>query len=155
MRQLEREHNIDTIFVLALFFVFAVTALMSVGIGIQVYKKTAAGMEKNFVHRTGVAYVTEKIRQNPGPVSAETDKLVLSYTKNTATYHTIIYEYNGSLMELSVAEGTAYKPGDGQEITKADAFTAELAAPNLIRITVTDADGSPQTQLVSVSEGLT
>ena len=51
-------------FVLALFGVFAVSALALVTIGADVYQHTVEDMGVNYESRTAVSYIMEKVRQN-------------------------------------------------------------------------------------------
>ena len=60
----ENHHIVDVLFVLALFCVFAVSALILLLIGANVYQKTVNDMDANYNGRTAVSYITEKIRQN-------------------------------------------------------------------------------------------
>ena len=60
----EKRHVVDFLFVLTLFFVFAISTLFLVIIGANVYKKTVDNMTINYNTRTAYAYLTEKIRQN-------------------------------------------------------------------------------------------
>ncbi len=58
------EHKIDTVFVAALFVLFAMTACLLVLIGARQYKATARAMNENYEVRTASSYLTEKVRQN-------------------------------------------------------------------------------------------
>ena len=60
----EKRHIVDILFVLALFGVFAFSALILVILGADVYKSTVSSMSQNFESRTACSYITEKIRQN-------------------------------------------------------------------------------------------
>lgn len=60
----ERRFIVDVLFVLALFGVFAVSALVLVTIGADVYQHTVQDMNSNYETRTAVSYITEKVRQN-------------------------------------------------------------------------------------------
>ena len=107
-----RHHIVDLLFVLALFGVFALSALVLVTIGADVYQNTVQDMESNFDSRTAMAYVTEKIRQNDeyGSLSIgrleDTDALILSQDIDGETYITYLYLHEGSLKELFMKEGT-------------------------------------------------
>ena len=65
-RNLEQEKHfiVDILFVLALFGVFAVSALALVTIGADVYQHTVEDMGVNYESRTAVSYIMEKVRQN-------------------------------------------------------------------------------------------
>lgn len=60
----EKHYIVDILFVLALFGVFAVSALALVTIGADVYQHTVEDMGVNYESRTAVSYIMEKVRQN-------------------------------------------------------------------------------------------
>ena len=63
-RNQEKHFIVDILFVLALFGVFAVSALALVTIGADVYQHTVEDMSVNYESRTAVSYILEKVRQN-------------------------------------------------------------------------------------------
>ena len=141
-----REHLIDVLFSLALFCVFAVSALAVVIMGADVYAGITENMDRNFTTRTSVAYLSEKIRQNDtsGGVSiGEMDggtALVLEQSYDGVAYQTWIYLHDGSLMELFIRKGSAFSPENGNAIMELRAFSAELDG-KLCSFTVTGAGG--------------
>ena len=60
----EKHFIVDILFVLALFGVFAVSALSLVTIGADVYQHTVEDMSVNYDSRTAVSYIMEKVRQS-------------------------------------------------------------------------------------------
>ena len=60
----ERNHIVDVLFVLALFVVFTLSALVLVILGANVYRQTVSYMDENYEARTAYSYLTEKVRQN-------------------------------------------------------------------------------------------
>ena len=64
MNQKRERHIIDILFVIALFCIFALSAIFLISVGADIYGKTVSHMEANFNSRTAFAYVTEKIRQS-------------------------------------------------------------------------------------------
>lgn len=57
-------HIVDFFFTLSLFCLFAASALIVVIIGSGVYRNTTVQMEENYVARTALSYVAEKVRQH-------------------------------------------------------------------------------------------
>ena len=57
----QKGHVVDFLFTLALFCVFAASALMVVVIGANVYRQTVRGMDSNYDSRTSLTYLTEKV----------------------------------------------------------------------------------------------
>lgn len=97
----EKHFIVDILFVLALFGVFAVSALALVTIGADVYQHTVEDMGVNYESRTAVSYIMEKVRQND-----TADSIFLTDLENVPalcmlseideeTYCTYLYLYDG------------------------------------------------------------
>lgn len=143
----EKGHVTDLLFTLALFCVFAASALLVVLMGANVYKQTAAGMAQNYNTRTSISYLAEKIRQNDvaNGIKIESidgkDALVLEQTVGKSTYQTWIYSSDGMLREVIVAAGTKVEAADGQPIMEIENLQVEQDIPGMISLTATDLDG--------------
>lgn len=136
--------KIDTVFIVSLFVLFAITAILLILIGARQYRFTADSMNRNYEIRTTSSYLTEKVHQSDtitgvsvvnfsiGPALALTSK------QNNQAYTTYIYYYDGSLKELFVKEDTAFTPSAGQTIVQLHGFAPEVIHTGLIRITFTD-----------------
>lgn len=147
-------HMVDLLFTLALFCVFAASALMVVLIGANVYKSTVEQMDENFGGRTSLTYVATKIRQNDlaggirvtelGGVPA----LVLDQTVEGAVYQTWIYHYDGALREVFVSAENAPTSPDGDAIIEVADFSIEQRDGSLVLSSV-DHNGRRTTQTVT------
>lgn len=145
-------HIVDVLFVLALFGVFAASALMLVTLGANVYKKTVANMNDNFTERTAYSYVMEKIRQNDSNDRISVEEIAgvpaLTFTQlnNEETFCTYLYLYEGQLKELFVRKdsfsGTNILSA-GQNIIPMSAFILEETEDGLIRIILDTGSGEP------------
>ena len=98
MFKIDREtHRIDSIFIMLLFFLFALTAFVLIMIGVRQYKATANAMDYNYEIRTVTSYLREKTRQNSSnsSISIEningTNALCLKSTIKDIVYNTYIY----------------------------------------------------------------
>lgn len=158
--QSENHHMIDLLFTLALFCVFAASALFVVIIGADVYKSTVQQMEDNYSVRTSLSYVTEKIRQNDaggGALVGELDgipALILTQELESGTLTTYIYEYEGYLTELFISPGVTARAKDGQPILEVASFEIECVSSSLFHFTTTDTLGNTTDVYVSrKSEG--
>lgn len=146
-----RSQKIDSVFVIALFTMFAITAFLLILIGAKQYQHTADAMDANYESRTISSYLTEKIRQNDtsGNVYISQvegiDALAIETTENNITYVTYIYYYKDALREIVVNEDSVFSLETGQEIIKTDGFQAELVTDDLIKITVTTSTAQTQT----------
>lgn len=150
-----KKHVVDLVFTLALFCVFAASALMVVIMGADVYKSADSEMNTHHTRTTALTYVAEKIRQNDshGSVAAGEFQghpaLVISQKLQGTVYTTYIYLYEGKeLMELYTKEGSTVSYGDGQEILPVNDFSIESLAENLYRFTVVDTDGKESSLLL-------
>lgn len=154
----ENRHIVDVLFVLALFCVFAISALMLVMLGANVYQKTVDDMDHNYNSRTAFSYVTEKIRQNDtsSAVSAGTldgrPAILLSQEFDGKLFTTYLYEYDGYLTELF----TGTEPDLGSDILKAGHpliplkdFTLTEVKPSLYRFVLTTEDAENLTLYIS------
>lgn len=142
----EKHYIVDLLFVLALFGVFAVSALALVNIGADVYRHTVTDMSTNYETRTSVSYLTEKIRQNDtnGTVSVTTlntvPALMLCSEVDDAQYVTYLYLYEGKLKELFMREGAVLGGNPleaGTDILSLQALTFTLVREDLLRIDLT------------------
>ena len=160
----ERHFVVDILFVLALFGVFAVSALVLVTIGADIYQHTVNDMNTNYDSRTAIAYITEKIRQSDCVLSdgtpavsigtlEQTPALILTDELDGEYYCTYLYLHDGWLRELYMRQG-AYL-GDnmedaGKNILELESLSYEQAAPNLLRVTMCMPDGNTKDLALSL-----
>lgn len=143
-----RSNKIDSIFVIALFTVFAITAFLLILIGAKQYKHTANSMDANYESRTISSYLTEKIRQNDSTDTISicelegTPALALKTIENDVTYVTYIYYYNEALREIMVTADSIFSLESGQEIIKTGGFYPEFKEDDLLKINITTTDGN-------------
>ena len=151
-----RSTKIDSVFVIALFTMFAVTAFLLILIGAKQYQHTADTMDSNYESRTISSYLTEKIRQNDsqGQVSIvkleNTNALSIKTTEDDISYITYIYYYDNALREIVVNDQSVFSLSTGQEIIKTGGFEAELITANLLKITITTSEDKLQTIFLSL-----
>lgn len=147
----KRSLKMDSVFVIALFTMFAITAFLLILIGAKQYQHTADAMDANYESRTISSYLTEKIRQNDnsGKVYISKldglDALAIETTQNDITYVTYIYYYKDALREIVVNESSVFSLETGQEIIKTGGFAAEMVDDDLIKITITTNENNSQT----------
>lgn len=152
----ERHFVVDILFVLALFGVFAVSALVLVTIGADIYQKTVSDMNTNYDNRTAIAYITEKIRQSDCILSdgtpavsigtlEEIPALVLTDELDGEYYCTYLYLQDGWLRELYMRRG-AYLGENmadaGKNILELESLSYEQTAPNLLHVVMRTPDGN-------------
>lgn len=155
MKQKQEHHIIDILFVIALFCIFALSAIFLISIGANIYGKIVSHMENNFDGRTAFAYVTEKIRQSDcgGNITIEDlegePALVIHQTVNDTVYATYLYEHDGFLKELMVRIDTPLGRSAGQVILSVSDFSLKEIKPDLYFFSITTKDNEHYELLVS------
>lgn len=150
---MQRKHSmIDLFFTLTLFCVFAVSALIVVVIGANVYRSTVAGMSENYSTRTAVAYVTEKVRENDRagsvqlgilPCDSSVPALSLIRYGEPQSIRTYIYFYDSALRELATTDAYAVNldPSTGQVVAELENASFEQLENELFRFTAVGENG--------------
>lgn len=148
-------HIIDIVFSLALFCVFAATALLVVLIGAKVYKSTSASMTESFGTRTSLTYMATKIRQNDNAGAVfltELDgvpALAIEQEIEGDYYRTYIYHSGGELREIFTMKESAVNISDGQAIMDVPGLKMENLGDNLLRFTSIGNDGRETSLTIS------
>lgn len=151
-----RANKIDSIFVIALFTVFAITSFLLIFIGAKQYQHTARAMDTNYESRTISSYLREKVRQNDSACAIYicelegTTALALETIENEVSYITYIYYYDEAIREIMVTEDSVFSLSSGQEIVKTNGFSAEQTDTNLIKITITTSEGASEQIFLSL-----
>ena len=118
----KHRHMIDLLFPVALFFVFALSALTVLLIAARIYQSTTEHSSLHDTSRTSLSYISEKLHQSDeaGSVSLGTfdgcDALIIQQTHGEHTYYTYIYSYEGKLRELFVKAGVNASASSGMAI---------------------------------------
>lgn len=142
--RLKRRHMIDFLFPIALFFVFALSALTLILLAARIYQSTTENSSLQYTSRTGLAYISEKVHQNDenGTVYLGSfdgcDALVLEQEYEEETYYTYIYISEQNLKELFIKEGAEADAEDGRTILEVQDFTTEQISDKLFRFECTD-----------------
>lgn len=156
MKGKQENHIIDVLFVIALFCIFALSAIFLISIGADIYRKTVTHMESNFNSRTTFAYVTEKVRQSDisGAVTVgeldDLPALLLTEKQGDTEYITYLYEHEGFLKELMVRKDTPLGPSAGQEIVEITEFNLEQISDRLFSFSITTNNGESCNLYVSI-----
>lgn len=154
-----RSHMVDLLFVLALFCVFAASALMAVLIGANVYRNTVRRMDENYTGRTSLAYIATKVRQcdvrdgiHIGAVGNGASALVLRQEIDGQEFETWIYCYDGALREVLLPADSSPDPESGQAVVEMDSFDVD-ARDGLLTVSVKDVDGNRYSRQIAVRCG--
>ncbi len=152
----KQKHMIDFLFPVALFFVFALSALTVILLATRIYQSTTENSSLNYTSRTSLSYISEKIHQQDagGDVSLGTfdgcDALVLRQDKDNASYCTYIYSYQNELKEIFIKDGAKASASAGQTILKVQEFSVEQTKDGLFSFRCTDEAGQTASSYVSV-----
>ncbi len=155
----EKHFIVDILFVLALFGVFAVSALALVTIGADVYQHTVEDMSVNYESRAAVSYIMEKVRQNDTADSVslttleDVPALCMLSRIGGDTYCTYLYLYDGHLKELFMREdaslGGQILPA-GTDIMELQEFSLSYAKNDLIQVSLRTASNAAHTFYIHV-----
>ena len=153
----QQKHVIDLLFPIALFFVFALSALTVILLATHVYQETTAESSLNYTAQTSLSYIREKISQADadGGVSLTTldgqDALCLRTTQDGSTYYTYIYALDGELRELFVSADTdTLSAAAGRSILPVQSFTMETVADDLYAFTCISTDNETARTVIAV-----
>ena len=144
MRKRIRRQKIDTVFVLIIFCVFAISVLMVLMLGANIYKNMTDISHEGYDDRTGLSYIWTKVKNNDeaGMVHIGdfngVPALCFDEVYDTVTYRTRVYLYDGWVYELFSEEGIDFLPQDGEKLIKIDHLAFEELNGGLIRITSGD-----------------
>lgn len=151
-RQHEKQHTIDTIFVLTLLCVFTISALIVVYIGSQVYSSTVNTMEVQFNNHTAMNYIIEKVHMNNHINDIEVIQkeginiLCLHENYNDQTYTTYIYTYQNQLKELLISDKDDFSLESGETLMEIDRVSFVIEK-QLLSITLTHKQKTQQSYI--------
>lgn len=157
----QQKHVIDLLFPVALFFVFALSALTVILLATGVYQETTAESSLNYTARTSLSYIREKVSQADvdGGVSLTSidgcDALCLTSTQGDTVYHTYIYVLDGELKELFIRADSQPEAVNGRTILPVRSFSMEEITDDLYAFTcVTDDNETAHTVIAVRSHAL-
>jgi len=135
-----RSQRIDTIFVLLIFCIFAVSVLMVLMLCASTYKNTTEISKHEQDERTALSYIRTKVRNsdNSGEISTGYyhgfPAIFFDEVINDTPYRTVIYHYNGWVYELFSETGLDFYPEDGTQIIRVGDLAFETGQYGLIKI---------------------
>ncbi|MCI8996687.1 MAG: DUF4860 domain-containing protein [Lachnospiraceae bacterium] len=152
----KHRHMIDLLFPVALFFVFALSALTVLLIAARIYQSTTEHSSLHDTSRTSLSYISEKLHQSDeaGSVSLGTfdgcDALIIQQTHGEHTYYTYIYSYEGQLRELFVKAGVNTSASSGMAILEVQDFSMEELSDGLLKFSCTDQEGQTTSSMIGL-----
>jgi len=129
MKQIREKHEIDGVFVLLLFVVFAGSILMVLLLGASSYEKLVERDQESYNARTGIQYIAAKLRHNDeadcvqvGSFSERNHKqaddistLYLRMGEEGEYYYTKIYYYDGYIREVLCLKRVGFLQMQGRQ----------------------------------------
>lgn len=152
----KRKHMIDFLFPVALFFVFALSALTVILLAARIYQSTTETSSLNYTSRTSLSYISEKIHQNDinDAVSLGSfdgcEALVIKQSVGEDIYYTYIYADNKELKELFVKDGTTAKASSGRKILDIQDFSIEQISDHLLKFSCTDQNNQTASSVIGI-----
>ena len=140
----KHRHMIDLLFPVALFFVFALSALTVLLIAARIYQSTTEHSSLHDTSRTSLSYISEKLHQ-----SDEAGSVSLG-TFDGCTYYTYIYSYEGQLRELFVKAGVNASASSGMAILEVQDFSMKELSDGLLKFSCTDQEGQTTSSMIGL-----
>ena len=138
---------LDLLFILILLFTFAVSALVIVMIGANVYKSVVDDMQSNYALRIPLSYISSKIKQHDQAEAVHlvlkegTPVLVLDSTIDEVAYENWIYAYDHQLYEVLLEKGDTLVLSDGITIMPLVGLDFNMPSDGMLEIRSYDAAG--------------
>ena len=140
------KRKVDTVFVLIIFSVFALSVLMVLMLGARVYKNMTDITSENQEERTLLSYIWTKVKNGDKSGSVSVGEFqgltTLCFDENFGgtPYRTAIYQYDGWLYELfceteMITDPTSgFLPEDGVQVMRIDELEFEGVENGMIKV---------------------
>ena len=141
MNKALRGQRLDTIFVLIIFCVFAMSVLMVLMLGASIYNEIVDTSREGDEPRTALSYIWTKVKNNDSVDVIRigdfqgSSALFLDEVYGDTTYSTSIYHYNGWIYELFCEVGLEFDRESGTPVLKVSDLTFNEIDEGLIKVT--------------------
>ena len=135
-----RGQRIDTIFVLIIFCIFAISVLMVLMYSASIYQHMTEISREEQDERTVLSYIRTKVRSCDETGSVHVGEFqglpALCYDEEYSgiQFRTVIYHYNGWVNELFSEVGLDFSPEDGTRIMELGDINFEALEYGLIKV---------------------
>lgn len=146
MKQESKQSKITGFLTLLVLCLFAVSLLLVLLTGADVYAKLSREGKAQYQRRTVAQYITTRVRQAANVSVAEFgdgDALVIGETVDGRAYVTRVYCHDGWLRELVSAGSGDFSPEDGEKVLELKDLSLSLEE-ELLAVTFTMADETSQ-----------
>ena len=140
MRRNNRGQRIDTVFVLVIFCVFAISVLMVLMLGANIYQNVNGMTQEGAGEHLALSYIWTKVKNgdDSGKVTIGDfgghPALCFDEEYSQVQYRTLIYYYNGWIYELFSEKDLELSPEDGTQILRVDKLDFETLNHGIIRV---------------------
>lgn len=137
-----RGRRLDTVFVLIIFCVFAMSVLVVLSLSGSTYKNTVTITQEKYDEQTALSFMWTKVKSGDklGKVYAGEfyglSALCIEEEYDGITYLTMIYLYDGWIRELFFEKGIDFLPQDGTPVFSAESLALEQPEDGLIKAMV-------------------
>ena len=144
---MRRQSSAGTLASLMLTCVFGATLLLSLATGAGVYRRVQGRVEESSRARVSLSYITARLHAYDQAGMIETGSFgdggaVFLYEEIEGyIYETILYVYDGNLMEMLCEKGNEMPPEFGETVSPAQALTVTELEKGLLWLSLTEADG--------------
>ena len=142
-----RQSSAGALAALMLTCVFGATLLLSLATGAGVYRRVESRVESSAQARVSLSYITARLHAYDRAGMVRTGSFgdggaVFLYEESGGTvYETILYVYDGYLMEMLCEKDKEPDPEFGETVSPALALTVTELGDGLVRLTLTQPDG--------------
>ena len=132
--------KIDTVFVLIIFSVFALSVLMVLMLGASVYKNMSETSRDGQDERTLLSYIWTQVKNRDGDGDLYIGKFdgltALCYDEvfGDSTYQTVVYHYDGWVYELFYDTELEFFPEEGQKVMEIAEMKLEEQEYGIIKV---------------------
>lgn len=144
---MRRQSSAGTLASLLLTCVFGATLLVSLLTGAGIYRRVESRVEESARMRVSLSYITAKLHgcDQAGMVEAgdfgDGGAVFLYEEIDGLVYETILYVYDGSLMEMLCEKGWELPPEFGEVISPARALNVTEPQQGLLRLALMEPGG--------------
>ena len=148
---MRRQSSAGTMAALMLTCVFGATLLLSLAAGAGVYRRVEERVEESAQARVSLSYITAKIHayDQTGMVGTgsfgDGGAICLSEEIDGFVYETVLYIYDGNLMEMLCEKDGEMPPEFGETVSPALALAVTEPQEGLLRLALTEPDGQVRT----------
>ena len=153
---MRKQSSAGTFAALMLTCVFGATLLLSLATGAGVYRRVESRVDEISQSRVSLSYITARIHayDEAGMIEVkgfgDGHAVFLYQDLYGVAYETIIYVYDGMLMEMLCEKDWEMDPEFGEVVSSAQSLTVSEPQAGLLRLTLTEPDGQERTADVYV-----